>query len=80
MLQKKNKKINTRLGEIGKILNMSSSDVVKSKRTIRNMICVCIATGVISIIGFFLVTRQDSIGLWYISPSLKDFNFFRGLF
>ena len=75
-----NNKMNLKLYEIGKILNMNKSDVEKSKRSIKNIIYVCVAAGFISLISIFFVTKSGTVGLWYISPGIKDFNFFRGLF
>ena len=80
MLQKKNKKMNAKLNEIGQMLNMNSSDVARSKKTIRNIVCVCLAAGTISLVGLFIFTRLDPVGLWYVPPSIKDFSFFRGFF
>ncbi len=79
-MNKKRNKINNKLKQFGQMLGMNEMETMKSKRTIKNVINVCILASTIAIIGIFIVTRLDQAGEYYMPPSIKDFNFFGRFF
>ena len=79
-MNKKRNKINTKLKQFGQRLGMSEIETMKSKKTIKNVINACIVASAIAIIGMFIVSRLDPTGLYYVPPSIKDFNFFGRFF
>ena len=80
-MKKNSNKINARLYALGKKVGLEVDEIYKAKRTIKNLVCLLIAAGILFFIGLFMVNRMDHyLGLWYMPPSIKDFSFFRGLF
>lgn len=73
MLKNRNE-IKTKLHELGEIVGLEKSETEQAKRTTKNLICVFIAVGIFALISLFLVSRMDPVGLWYMPPSIKDFN------
>lgn len=75
-----NIKIKAKLYELGKLVGLEEKEIDQSKRTTKNVIKNLIVVGVVAFIGIFTISRFESIGLWYITPSIKDFSFFSRLF
>ena len=73
-------KMRAKLYELGKLVGLEKSETEQAKRTTKNLICVFLAVGFIALLGMFMITRLDSIGLWYVPPSIKDFNVLGRLF
>ncbi|KYK19919.1 hypothetical protein AYK24_04750 [Thermoplasmatales archaeon SG8-52-4] len=75
-----NVKIRAKLYELGKLAGLEEREIDKSKRNVRNVIKNIIIIGIVAIVGIITISRFESIGLWYITPSIKDFSFFSRLF
>ena len=71
-MEKDNDKIKTKLYELGNIVGLKESEVDNAKKTAKTVISICILAGVFALIGLFS-SRLDSIGLWYVGVSIKDF-------
>jgi hypothetical protein len=72
--------IRSKLYEFGKLVGLEQTEIEKSKRTTTNIIKNFIIICAVAMIGIFTITRFESIGLWYITPSIKDFGFFSRFF
>lgn len=73
-------KIRAKLYELGKLVGLEEREIDQSKRTAKTIIKTFILVGIVALIGLFTISRFESIGLWYVSPSIKDFGFFSRLF
>lgn len=71
----KKEKINTKLKELGQRLGMNEMEALKSKKTMKTIIGVCLVASAIVVVGLFMATRLDPSGLYYTPPSIKDFSF-----
>jgi len=76
MNTKKNQ-INTKLFELGKNLDLNENDVIKAKRTIKNIAALALFTGIIIVLGNFIMTGGPA-GLYYTGVSIKDFKLIFG--
>jgi len=79
-MMRDNVKIRAKLYELGKLAGLEEREIDKSKRNVRNVIKNIIIIGIVAIVGIITISRFESIGLWYITPSIKDFSFFSRLF
>ena len=79
-MMRDNVKIRAKLYELGKLVGLEKGEIEQSKRTARNVIKSFIIVGVVALIGFFTISRFESLGLWYITPSIKDFSLFGRFF
>ena len=75
-----NVKIRAKLYEMGKLVGLGIKEIEQSKRTVRNIIKSFIIVSIVALIGIFTISRFESVGLWYVSPSIKDFGLFGRLF
>jgi hypothetical protein len=72
--------INNKLKKFGQRLEMNEREILKSKKTIKTIISACVIVGAITLVGLFMVSRLDPAGLYYMPPSIRDFNLFGRLF
>lgn len=72
--------INNKLKGLGQRLGMNEIETLKSKKTLKTVISACLVIGVIALAGLFVVSRLDPAGLYYMPPSIKDFNLLGRLF
>ena len=79
-MMRDNVKIKAKLNELGKLVGLEIKEIEQSKRTTKNIIKSFIIVGIVALIGIFTISRFESVGLWYISPSIKDFGLFGRLF
>lgn len=79
-MMRDNVQIREKLYELGKLVGLEEREIDQSKRTAKNVIKTFIIIGIIALIGIFTISRFESLGLWYITPSIKDFSFFSRLF
>jgi len=70
----KKEKMNEKLKQLGQKLGMNEMETLKSKKTLKTIISVCLVASAIAFIGIFMATRLDPAGLYYMPPSIKDFS------
>jgi len=73
-MSQRSKKINNKLLELGQRLGLDGNEALTAKRTIKNVLSVAIAVGIIAIIGLLVVNRLDVAGKFYMPPGIKDFS------
>ena len=78
-MNKKTKKINTKLTKLGEMLGLDEIQVLKGKRTARNIISLALLTGVFLLLGHLIMPGGQS-GLYYTGVSIKDFKLLFGGF
>lgn len=79
-MMRDNVKIRAKLYELGKLAGLEEREIEQSKRTAKNVIKNLIIIGIVAMVGIITISRFESVGLWYITPSIKDFSFFSRLF
>jgi len=62
------------LRNMGQTLGLTHTDIDRAKRTARSILGVTIAATLAIIIGKIALSQLDSVGLYYIGVSIKDFN------
>ena len=73
-------RINAKLTKLGKSLELDNIDVIKAKRTIRNVVTMALFTGALILLGSIMMPGGPA-GLYYTGASIKDFRIlFGGLF
>jgi hypothetical protein len=76
----KRKKIQNKLKKLGQPLGLNEVDVLKAKRTAKNIVTMAIVTGAIMLLGHTLMPG-GSVGYYYGGGGARDFQlFFRGFF
>jgi hypothetical protein len=74
------KNVNNKLKEFGQRLGMNENDSLKSKKTLKNAMCICLVISALVFIGFFIASRIDPSGQYYIPPGIRDFSFLTRIF
>ena len=62
------------LQNMGQTLGLTHNDIYRAKRTARSILGVTIAATLAIIIGKIALSQLDSVGLYYIGVSIKDFS------
>lgn len=76
---KMNKNIENKLQVLGETLGLDRSDVIRAKRTARNVITMALIAGVFILLGYALVPGAP-VGNYYGGGGIKDFQLlFSGL-
>jgi len=65
--------VSNKLYELGKTLGMENNEIDKAKRTMKSMLSMFIMAGIVILIGKFITSQLDAVGLYYIGVSIKDF-------
>lgn len=77
---KERKKINTKLQELGQTLGLEETDIMKAKRTTKNIVTMALFVGAFMLLGNLMMPGGPA-GLYYTGVSIKDFKIlFGGLF
>ena len=79
-MNRKKKKINKKLKKLGQTIGLDESDIARAKINMRSVLSVAIASSFIMLIGMFVITQLDAIGLYYTGVSIKDFSLFSRFF
>jgi len=72
-------KINAKLYELGTAIGLEESDIFRAKRTAKTIVSMGIIAVIFGLITLFS-PRLDSVGLWDVPPSIKDFSFLNNFF
>ena len=72
-------KVSEKLYNLGKIVGLEANEIDQAKITLRSKIPIIALIFVFAFIGFFSA-RLETIGLWYIGASVKDFGLLNNFF
>ena len=78
-MKRRKKKINTKLLEFGKILGLEENEVMRAKRTARNIATMIIVASIFILLGHRMM-QSGPVGLYYTGVSIKDFQMLFGGF
>jgi len=78
-MNKKISKINTKLTNLGQTLGLDKTDILKARRTTRNIISMALLTGIFLLLGHIIMPGGPA-GLYYTGVSIKDFKILFGGF
>jgi hypothetical protein len=73
-MNKRKKQFNTTLQQMGQTLGLTDNDIDRAKRTARSILGMTIAATLVLIIGKIALSQLDTVGLYYIGVSIKDFS------
>ena len=79
-MNERKQKIETKLHELGHTLGLENREIDRAKITMKSMLGIAIAAAIVVIIGKFVVTQLDTVGLYYTAVSIKDFGLFSRFF
>lgn len=73
----KRKELDVKLREFGHTLGLEEADVIRAKRTTRNVIAVALLTAAFLVFGQIMMPGGPS-GMYYSGASIKDFQILFG--
>jgi hypothetical protein len=74
---KKTRELDTKLQEFGNTLGLKETDVIRAKRTAKNIIAMALLTAALAVFGQIMMPGGPS-GLYYTGISAKDFQILFG--
>ena len=78
-MKRNTEKVRTQLYRLGKTVGQEKSEIDRAKKTVMSKVPLGVIAGVFAFIGFFS-SRLESIGLWYVAASIRDFGLFNNFF
>ncbi len=78
-MKQKKREINSQLQKLGQMLGLDDHDVIKARRTMKNVIAMALAAGLFMLLGRLLMPGGP-VGLYYSGGSIKDFQILFGWF
>lgn len=75
----KQEKVRSQLYRLGKTVGLEKSEIDRAKITVMSKIPLSVLAFVFAFIGLFS-SRLETIGLWYIGTSIRDFGLFNNFF